>query len=1266
MKSKIICQRMGHWVKGLSFALVGLAVIGTSSANIDIARLPLHLTSSVDPNIVFVLDDSGSMHWEVTPDEAIGNTGYYMFPRVAGNYGGGDYNNRVPSFRSEVGDGSTAAERAFAAMMRSHQINKSYYNPAVTYKPWAKPAGMAISATPPVVTSKSEFEPASITAAPHHPIRDTGVRNLTVTNSAGPTWVYCSNYNGGVEWTSCNAQTQNRNFFPAVYFRYDGGAVNDRASYTRIEIRPEASRPAPFTGQPYSGEGRTSRTDCAQSSSGICTYAEEIQNFANWYTYYRSRMLSAQAGIGRAFVDQSEKMRVGFGAINKGATTIDGRSNTSTIIRGVRPFTGADRNEFFDQLYTGDWLPNNTPLRKALNDVGLYYSWGDDRGPWGARPGFSDTTSHLACRQSFTILMTDGYWNTGLSPASTSAARANVDGNSGPIINGPDSKTYQYTSVTPFTDSHADTLADVAMYYWNRDLRTDLANEVPVANEKRNPAFWQHMVTYGVGLGVSGSINPDDAFNAIGADPPVTITWPDPTSSNAAKLDDLLHAGVNSRGGFFSAADPKAFADKLTSVIQDILARVAGASTSSAASAAVVQAESLVYGTRYRSSDWSGTIRAYELDEDGNILPAVKWDAEVKLDAMSEASRKIFTLDEDGNKIPLEDGSLSAAQKTALQVDPPGATATGVASADRVKWLRGTDHAALRSRSYTGENNTDGDPAPVTRKLGDIISSDPQLVGRIDYSYDLYPGPDGAKYKEFLASSTFKNRPDVLYVGANDGMLHAFHGGTPFVGPAGSKTMQANAGKELFAYMPSELLLPNKGTADTHAQINELMRKDYSHRYFVNGTPHISDAYWDGSWKTVLIGTMGAGGRTVFALDVTDPESFTASKVLWEFTYAANACVADPTGANGSKACRDVGYGITRPKIVRLKPTALGQAGRWVAVFGNGYNSHDHRAKLFVVDIKTGSLLYLLDTGAGSSASASTKNGLGVPETTDWPSNDLNLRRAYAGDLLGNMWRFDFSTTTPTVQRLFTATDATGKTQPITSKPRVALRPKSNNQQIVVMVGTGSYFRVDDDDMQNPQPQTVYGVFDGGSSPVTNVIRSQLLQQVASQNTSTVSIDGVSYPAGSLRRLTKNEIQPTHRGWYFDLPVSGERMISEGQFPSGSEQPTIVFASLIPDPDPCASRRRSFFMNISVANGGDYGKPRTDLNNDGDISDKDLDSGGNSWAGIENKSGVGESPQMQRGGKGNTDEPKGGDLKRLPSVQNTAGPIGRQSWRQLR
>lgn len=1201
--------RLRQLQQTLAVGLLFLAA-GLGQAQVNIAQSPLFLTSSADPNIMFLLDDSGSMHWEVTPDDAI--IASYVFPRAPGNYGGTDYANRVPSPRSEPAQSGNANERASAATMRSFHVNKSYYNPATTYRPWRKPVGMAIAATPAVVTAADSFPNASPTAAPNHPVRDTGVRNLTADVTEAAEWVFGSGINPvpGLFWATGGAGSHNQTYYPATYFQYDGvGAVFNRDSYQRVEIR--ATTPL------YVGHGRGNRTDCASATTATCTYAEEIQNFANWYTYYRSRMLSAQAGIGAAFVTQSEAMRVGFGSINQGTTAVDG-VNTATIKRGVRPFAGTDRHTFFSELYLGIWPAAGTPLRRALSDAGVYFSRADNAGPWGAIPGANNTTNHLTCRQSFTILMTDGYWNG--DAASTAAARLNVDGSNGGTITGPalttggPTRTFTYTAGMPFTDARGDTLADVAMHYWNRDLRPTLDNRVP--SSVLNPAFWQHMVTYGVALGVSGTVSPTVAFSAVTSTPPGTITWPDPNLTNPAKIDDLLHAAVNSRGGFFSATDPDTFATELSGVLDSIVARATAAGTAAAASSAVLQSDSLLYNALFRSDDWSGNIEARALNVSTGQPGTLTWSAESLLasrpwQATGEPNpRNLLTRTEAGTPVQLVYGDLGPLQQDALSVNPPGAPATTVTTENRVNWLRGREDAGLRSRLVEG----------TLRRIGDMIGSDPQYLSKRDYGYSLLPGTEGTTYTTFRRSTGYRNRPDTLLVGSNNGFLHGF---------------DARTGAELFAYMPSELLLPRVGT---HAQINELMRPDYSHRYFVDGTAAVGDAYIGGNWRTMVVGTMGAGGRTVFALDVTNPAAVGIASVRWEFTHP------------------DLGFGVTKPRIVRMSN------GTWAAVFGNGVNSATHRPRLFAVNLANGNLIHNIALGDAGDGSLADPNGLSAVETTDWPANDLSLSNAYAGDLHGNLWRVNFRTATPAVTRLFSAVDSASARQPITARPRVALRPGTATEAVVVF-GTGSFFRVGDSTTVSPQVQSLYGIFDSPTPSGTIATRADLLPQTITSNTSTTVIGSTTFEPGSLRFVSTGALNTNHRGWVLNLPSPGERVISEATFPSGANQQRARFTTLIPDDDPCRSGRNGFLMDIDLASGGRFTSSVFDLTGEGVFDDADY-AGGNPVSGIGGPTG--ETLTTIRDPNANRDNLYSGDGRKIGTGRNNAGPVGRQSWRQLR
>jgi type IV pilus assembly protein PilY1 len=1154
---------------------LGLALGAPAQASVDTADSPLFITTSIEPNLMFIIDDSGSMHFELMPDDLIRNSTRYVFPRAAGVYGSSDYSNYVPTVTDS---------NPYNALSRSPQVNTLYYNPGVTYAPWSKADGTLWPAATP-------------SAAYHNPAKTSaGSRDLTTsTTQSASRWYACT------APSSCSYSTGNKTFWPATYFWHSGGNIWDWSNYTKVEIRS--------TTLTYTGHGRENRSDC---TAGTCTYDQEIQNFANWYTYYRSRILAARAGIGKAFSQQGEGMRVGFGAINKGSTTIDG-SSTHTIVRGVRTFSSDDRDDFFDMLYERDIPAAGTPLRTALDAAGQYYSRTSNQGPWGKTPGTNDSTTHLQCRQSYTILMTDGYWTEGSSyDADTSGARANVDGTNGSTISGPGGQTYQYIKSDPYQDDYSNILADVAMYYWNRDLRTDLANEVPTTPE--NEAFWQHMVTFGVGLGVTGSIDPDAAWDAVANG--TAISWPNPVGSEPAKLDDLLHAAINGHGGFFSAANPEAFANELSEVLNAIVARVESSATAAAASSAFLHEGTKLYTAGFRSSDWSGMLSAYQVNTDGTLGSEV-WNAEATLRAKAPAARNIITRTGAGAGpgVTLAMGNLSTAQQAALNTALDNTT-DGL-GANRINWLRGSEtaHATFRSRSESG----------LTRPLGDIVNSNPQFAGNTDFGYSLLEdGDGGSTYITYRTTAPITTRPDMIYVGANDGMLHAF---------------DAETGEEKFAYIPSELLLPGSGSS--YARVNQLMDPNYAHRYYVDGTVAVGDAYLDGSWKTVLVGSMGAGGRTVYALDVTDPANFSTGKVMWEFTHA------------------DLGYNVGQPSIVRLN------TGDWAAVFGNGYNSDNHRAVLFIVNLATGALIKAIDTGVGTAAAP---NGLAAPLVSDWPAIDaMAAQTIYAGDLLGNLWRFDVSgnvsqwTQASKRSVLFQARDADNNPQPITTRP--GARPIESNDALMttydlddsplmVTFGTGSFFR--DQDKDSTQVQTLYGIIDYRDQ--ATVLRSQLLQQTITWQ-GDVTFNGNTY---TLRKVSTNTMTDSHKGWYLDLiynnNAEGERVISSPTFPSGLSQTRVRYSTLIPDEDPCGSGRSGFIMDLDISYGGRSAYPVYDLDQDGYFEENEGE-----YSGI--GAGAGEElVSIRTGGK---ERLYLGDGTVLPPV-NVLGREGRESWRQLR
>jgi len=1123
-----------------------------------IADAPLYLTTAVEPNIMFVIDDSGSMHFEIMPDELILEEARYVFPRASNVYGSSDYTNRAPTVDNN---------NPYNALARSPQVNTIYYNPAITYTPW--------------IRHDNTLYPDAIPTAAYHNPENTGAgsRNLTVNNTHNISWTSCTSA------SNCNNNSSSKTFWPATYFWHNGGSIWSWGSYTKVEIK--SSIPS------YSGHGRASRTDC---TAGVCTYAQEIQNFANWYTYYRSRILAARAGIGKAFAKQGTEMRVGFGAINYDSTGIDGVSS-GTVVRGVRKFESTNRENFFEDLYTRDIPAAGTPLRQALNEVGQYFSSSNNRGPWGANPGINDSSPHLQCRQSYTVLMTDGYWSGGSSyEASTSGARANVDGTGGPT-NTATGKSYTYSAVSPFTDGNSNTLADVAMYYWKRDLRTDLENAVPTSSA--NPAFWQHMVTFGVGLGVTGTVDPVDAFKAI--DSGASITWPNPSpgtqncSSAAmcqARTDDLLHAAVNSRGGFFSTSAPDVFATELAGVLNAITDRLSS-SAAVASNSTRLTSSTHLYQALFKSGDWSGQLKAFPLLAGGTIGAEV-WDAANGIPA--HGSRKIMTWD----------GAAGSSFSGALG---------GVLTATEVDYLRGD--ATLEVKNNCG--------ACIFRnrssRLGDIINADPHYVKNENFGYNSLPGAEGSSYSAFVLGK--ETRTAVVYGAANDGMLHGF---------------RASDGVELFAYVPNAIW----------GDLKQLTDPAYKHRYFVDGSPTAWDAYFGSSWKTVLVGSLGAGGKAVYALNVSSPDAFGASSVLWEFQ------------GNDAAQQANMGYILGSVTVARFPD------GHFWAVFGNGYESSGGKAVLFMVRVDSPTTVRMIEVGAGPD------NGLSTPVLVD-SNGDRIVDLIYAGDLKGNVWKVDTSAASSAAWAsaygatpLYQARDALGNPQPITSSLEVGLAP-AGAAGLMVYFGTGQYYETGDN--STTDVQTLYGIVDadGNSGGTTGFFSGRGALQPQS-----IIFEG-KVGSNNVRAVSDNAVDySTQKGWYIDLlkPPSGtkvgERMITAPALFNDR----LLFQTIIPSISPCEYGGASWLMQVSPATGGELLSAGFDVNGDGSFNDADqVDTGGGNKAnaaGLDTGVGIsgGFGKPIKAGDKAYV--PLGGTSGNLGAPPIASGTLkSRTSWRQI-
>lgn len=606
---------------------------------------------------------------------------------------------------------------------------------------------------------------------------------------------------------------------------------------------------------------------------------------------------------------------------------------------------------------------------------------------------------------------------------------------------------------------------------------------------------------------------------------------------------------------YFFAIDPARLAESMSTIFEIISDQRAVAAA--AVSSPFLSDETLIFTAGFNSEDWSGELKAHRVQDYKTSYAGCEAGSKLQF----KVNRNLFTTKIDyipgdttqhtTEGVILDFGQLSASQQTALN-------ASDDLGAERISWLENTS-------TYSSFRDLEG------KVLGDIVSSNPALVRQ------RYQG-----FSRLIDAPSFRNSPSVIYVGSNGGMLHAFKADCDNNDCSKINVSCGGLFDELFAFVPGELLSETKDS--TTAPINALMEIDYienGKRFFVDGTPTIEEVYIDNEWKRVLVGTMGAGGRSVFALDVTEPQSFSAAKVLWEFS--------DP----------DLGYGVHEAKIARL------QDEKWVAIFGNGYNSDQHRAMLFIVNLSTGELITKIDTETGDSANP---NGLAIPAWTDWPNADIKARSIYAGDLLGNLWRFNVTHNNASqwdATKIFAAVNDGDQTQPITSAPYVgAISKEDGSEALIVSFGTGSYFRTSDQDLPNASIQTLYGIVDDANGTID---RNDLVEQtIVLQQVKNFVNDGVENNF-NIRVLSDNAVDLSAKnGWYVDLDIAdGERVVNG---PERQSVTRIRFSTLIPNPDndPCAPSASGNFMDLDLLTGGRTTNSVFDLDGSGTFDEDDM------------------------------------------------------------
>lgn len=1213
----------------LTFVFTALPI--QQSMAVGLSQTPVFTQFSAKPNVITVVDDSGSMDAETlmpTNDGAMWwgttNESYADSGSLHGNFAG-SANSSWKKYIYLFPNGTGTAKRVYGdsthdhyavppfiqyAFTRSADFNNAYYDPDQTYEPWIDYGG-------------TDFDNISATAAPSDPVTGAGITldlthnrenknsNNTFRIQDGMVMPKGTRYYSG-SWKTRSSDKEYTSvsnvgvsYYPATYYvkvtsgtyTVNGTAGDcsaiDAAHYSLLRADPSTftssdadalaydgtclkkvevkSTNAPFTN---SGD----RTDCNVSNS--CTYAEEIQNFANWYSYYRKRHLALRAGMGEAF-DGMADMRVGVFTINH-------RNNVSMIDLDT------DSDDFYSTMYAIDGNSGGTPNRTALKYAGTQYMRNDAEAPITAE-----------CQKNFTLQFTDGF------STLSSDGVGNADSAEG----------------APYADTYSNTLADVAMYYYKQNLRPELTEgEVPVPSgcslTTPDPILDcnenLHMNTYTVALSATGDsvfgithFDVQDAYDT-------TPTWPDPNSNrDKTQVDDLYHAAVNGRGEMYNADTPKDLQESLKSALSSIKSQT-GSASSATFNTSTLEAGSYVYLTLFNSSGWSGDLLSYALSAQGDVSVTSTWSAASKLDDRNLGTTPRVIITHDGSDGVIFDwatiGALGAGN---VMYDDLAYGGAGDAE-DRLDYIRG-DRSMEGAGQFRVRNS----------RMGDIVHSAAIYVGKPELRWpDTLPSSMVATETPDNSYSVFKSatsRTGVIYVGGNDGMLHGFNG---------------SSGEEVIAYIPHVLY-----SDAVSSGLHYLTEADYQHKFYVDLTPAVSDVVISQTWKTVLIGSLGAGGKGIFALDVTDPSTFSeanaADIALWEFSSD------DDSG---------LGYTFSDPVLT------MTNSGKWAVILGNGYNSDADTASLFILYVSEG-----IDGtwGAGDYVKLTTDatitgNGLSSPSVID-NDGDGDADLVYAGDLKGNLWKFDIrssDSTEWTTTKLFSA----GATKPITTAPSVTDHPTVSGDypNLMIFFGTGQYLSIGD--VTDDATQSYFGIWDNGDNDLLPYSRLE-------QFTITSIDDGEGrIVTGTVPDYTANGVNKKY-GWYINLPDSGERVITN----SIARGDLIFFNTSVPSTDPCAAGGYGWNMVVDANSGGPPETPAFDYNGDGVVDEDDnVDYGGEEG----DKSPVGK--KYDDGGLpsgpsilGNkqyttgTETDDGGDIDVTTIAPPPANKIGRLSWEQI-
>lgn len=1152
--------------------------------------------SSTKPNLMFIMDDSGSMLWDYLGDElsrtnckssALNYAAIGCWAEVS--TGTIPWSGSAPS--NYIGFNASGTQTYLpAALFHVYQFNKIYYNPNITYPAAVNSNGVSLgdktmtTATINTYTGTTrtvdlnnlkELYYCTKTSPSASELNNASVCRRNGVNTSNPFNYYSEGYPNAT-YKNPVVSTWTPHYYNIVPTEYCD------SSFKNCSLSASYGVPAPVrycktTADAASTALITGSNKCQKnfdSSSGyiyprfgklqrVTIPAAQYTNFANWFTYYRTRHDAMRSSVGLAFKGLDDTKRVGFITINPGSPV------SSSKFLAIDDFDQAQKDRFYNLLYSVP-ISGGTPLREALSRVGRYYAGKSDGISSGMISSANPDPMQFSCQQNYAILSTDGYWN----------GNAGRDLSNNTIGNLDNTNTGYATRNTGAYDGglsgSSSTLSDVAMYYYQTDLRptgtkgaggVDVSEDnVPISPNDSNSK--QHMVTYAISLGLNGLVEYSKDYQKGGSQDFENIklgtsgacswstgvcNWPVPVNDTGTAIDDLWHATVNGRGKYYSAQNTKDIIEGLTDALNSLIAQTASSSSASTSSPNITQTENTLFYSTYRTVHWDGEVSAKTIDYiTGDISTSDKWKAGVLLNTRvsdSADTRTIYTGRVSGasmNRINFDWTTLNTAEKAYFTNKCTSSSLSQCANltTDQNNIINSGQSIVNYVRGQKGYEESRNETNPLYRDrkyvLGDIVDASPVYVGGSPYNW----ADDG--YADFKLS--VDTRKQMLYVGANDGMLHA---------------LNANTGKEEWAYIPRQVL----------PKLYNLTDKNYSlnHKFYVNGSISVMDAKVGGTWKSILVGAMGQGSKGYYALDITNPNN---PQTLWEFCTDSAFCNVTDS---------DIGWTYGQPII-----TKRASDSKWVAYVTSGYDNATGKGTVFELDLATGTVLRKLITNSGTATSPS---GLANINTLyDNFYNDNKARVIYAGDLNGDVWRWELHPSANlTAQPVgFAAYGTSAVRQPITAKIELGLI----EEKPVMFIATGQYLNFAD--YNTTGVQSIYAIKDqyayclnppystsstawiatckGASATYGNFSKNSLITK---QNSNTSS--------GKVLANGSNVVDwNTNIGWYFDFnSQSGERV---------NIDPTLVLGTLnivtnVPAANTCNMGGNAWIYQFNYLNG---------------------------------------------------------------------------------